>query len=235
MFSVVIPLLNEADNIAATLAPLQAWRIAGHEVILADGGSTDGTAEAARGLYDRWLDAPRGRARQMNAGAGLARGEVLLFLHGDTRIPGDALAQLQAFNRSPAHWGRFNVRLSGSRPLFRLIGALINTRSRLTGICTGDQVLFVEAGLFRQLQGYADILLMEDVEICQRLKAHGRPWCIRSPVITDSRRWQQRGAWRTILLMWRLRWDYWRGVPPTELAQRYRPTPSKPVNNTNHT
>ncbi|TVP59951.1 MAG: glycosyltransferase [Halomonadaceae bacterium] len=229
MFSVVIPLLNEAGNIARTLAPLQAWRIAGHEVILADGGSTDGTAEAARGLYDHWLDAPRGRARQMNAGAALARGEVLVFLHGDTLVPADALEKLQAFRNSEALWGRFNVRLTGQRPLFRLISVLINTRSRLTGICTGDQTLFLRHSLFRELQGFADLPLMEDVELCRRLKTRGRPWCITSAVLTDSRRWQQRGAWRTIVLMWRLRWEYWRGVPPAELAQRYRATPKDPA------
>ncbi|MDX1588888.1 MAG: TIGR04283 family arsenosugar biosynthesis glycosyltransferase [Oleiphilaceae bacterium] len=219
--SVIVPLLNEADGIATTLGPLQAWRIAGHEVILADGGSRDASREAARGLYDRWLDAPRGRARQMNAGAALARGDVLLFLHADTVLPADALAQLQAFAASDSLWGRFNVRLSGGGALFRLIGFLINWRSRLTGIATGDQGIFVRADLFHRLGGFADIPLMEDVELCRRLRALGRPRCIRARALTSSRRWREHGPWRTIFLMWRLRWEYWRGRPPEQLVARY--------------
>lgn len=232
--SVIVPLLNEAGQIAATLAPLQAWRIAGHEVILVDGGSRDETAAAARGLFDRWLETPPGRAGQMNAGARLARGDILLFLHADTRLPADALRHLDAFAASDAQWGRFNVRLSGERPLFRLISFLINWRSRLTGICTGDQGLFVRADLFRRKRGFAGIPLMEDVDISRRLKAHGRPWCIASPVTTSSRRWQEHGAWRTIFLMWRLRWAFWRGVPPEQLVQRYYGPQPSPQEGSDH-
>jgi len=221
--SVIIPTLNEESAIAATLAPLQAWRRAGHEVILADGGSTDGTRTASAGGIDRWLDASRGRARQQNAGAAAARADWLLFLHADTLLPDDALAHLTDAIQGGCHWGRFDVRLSGSRPLYRLIGTLINWRSRLTGIATGDQALFVRRALFEKIGGFPDQPLMEDVEITRRLKRHSRPACLRTQVITDSRRWERKGPWRTILLMWRLRFAYWRGVPAERLARQYYP------------
>lgn len=222
VISVVIPALNEAAAIKDILQPLQLWRGLGHEVLVVDGGSTDGTAERARPWCDRVLASEPGRARQMNLGAAAVRGHVLLFLHADTRLPDSAMHHLQAFAEQGAVWGRFDVRLSGDRPLFRLIGRMISLRSRLTGIATGDQAMFVRRELFKQLGGFAEIPLMEDVELSRRLKRVGRPWCIRDRVITDSRRWEQQGPWRTIVLMWRLRWRYWRGTDPRELARLYR-------------
>jgi glycosyltransferase involved in cell wall biosynthesis len=205
--SVVMPVLNEAAGIVATLATLAPLRAAGHEVIVADGGSSDGTVALAAAQADEVLAAPRGRARQMNAGAARARGEVLLFLHADTRLPRDAAA------RRAGRW------------MFPLVGTLINLRSRLSGIATGDQAIFVRTSLFQQLGGYADQPLMEDIELCRRLKAlpaAGAPACLRTRVATSGRRWQQHGVWRTIVLMWWLRWRYWRGDSAEALARLYR-------------
>ncbi|MCH8499543.1 MAG: TIGR04283 family arsenosugar biosynthesis glycosyltransferase [Marinobacter sp.] len=220
--SIIMPVLNEAACLQDYLSPLQALRTQGWELIVTDGGSDDGSVQLAQPLCDRVVSAPRGRARQMNAGAAVASGEVLLFLHADTQLPDSASAAMQAFIHSAAIWGRFDVRLSGQRPLFRVIAWFINQRSRLTAVATGDQALFVRRSTFVELGGFADIPLMEDVELCKRLRALGCPFCVRSPVVTDSRRWERMGAWRTILLMWRLRWRYWRGESPAALAQAYR-------------
>ncbi len=220
--SVIVPVWMEAASVVDTLEALQPVRARGHEVIVVDAGSSDGTAERARPLCDRVLQSDKGRAVQMNAGAAVARGDLLLFLHADTRLPPGALEQLTAFVQSRRAWGRFDVRLTGKRPLFRVIAWFMNQRSRLTGICTGDQALFVRRDVFEALAGFAPLPLMEDVELSRRLCLVSRPFCIREPVLTDSRRWQKHGAWRTIFLMWRLRWRYWRGESPESLAQVYR-------------
>jgi len=221
-FSIVMPALDEAAGIAATLQALAPWRGAGDEVIVVDGGSRDDTAEQARPLADAVLAGPRGRARQMNAGAAIAQGEWLLFLHADTQLPPGARAALEAAVRRGARWGRFDVRIEGASPWFPLIAALMNHRSRLSGIATGDQAIFVQRPLFLQLGGYADQPLMEDIELCRRLRAVARPASLRERVSTSGRRWEARGVWRTVWLMWRLRWRYWRGAAPEELARAYR-------------
>ncbi len=219
--SVIIPALNEADGIAAALLALQPLRARGHEVLVVDGGSTDATTARAVGLCDRLLQAPRGRARQMNAGARAAGGDVLWFLHADTLVPADADAVLlEALARRA--WGRFDVRLSGPQPLLRVVEALMNLRSRITGIATGDQGLFVRRQVFERVGGFPDIPLMEDITLSRALRCHGAPACLRARLVTSSRRWERHGVLRTILLMWRLRFDYWRGVPPARLAARYR-------------
>lgn len=220
--SVIVPVWMEAASVVDTLEALAPVRARGHEVIVVDAGSSDGTAERARPLCDRVIQSDKGRAVQMNAGAAVARGDLLLFLHADTRLPSGALEQLTAFVQSRRAWGRFDVRLTGKRPLFRVIAWFMNQRSRLTGICTGDQALFVRRDVFEALAGFAPLPLMEDVELSRRLCLVSRPFCIREPVLTDSRRWQKHGAWRTIFLMWRLRWRYWRGESPESLAQVYR-------------
>ena len=220
--SVIVPVWMEAASVVDTLQALQPLRARGHEVIVADAGSNDGTAELARPLCDRVVISAKGRAVQMNAGAAVAKGDLLLFLHADTRLPEDALHHLTGFFRSGRAWGRFDVRLSGQRPRFRVIAWFMNHRSRLTGICTGDQALFVRRGVFEALAGFHPMPLMEDVEFSRRLCLVSRPFCIASPVVTDSRRWQKHGAWRTIWLMWQLRWRYWRGESPERLAQLYR-------------
>lgn len=220
--SVIVPVWQEAATITATLQRLAPIREAGHQVIVVDGGSDDRTLKLAEPLCDRALSSGRGRARQMNAGAAVATGDVLLFLHADTRLPGSALMALERFHASRNAWGRFNVRLSGKRPLFRVVEWFMNQRSWLTGIATGDQALFVRRPVFEALRGFKEIPLMEDVELSSRLRLVSRPFCVTDPVVTDSRRWEQGGAWRTIFLMWRLRWRYWRGESPESLANAYR-------------
>lgn len=220
--SVIVPVWREAASIQSFLQSLQQVRAAGHEVIVVDGGSDDGTADVAAPWCDQVLISGKGRALQMNAGADAARGNVLLFLHADTLLPDSAIDRLQHFFSSSEQWGRFDVRLSGQRVIFRVVAWFMNWRSRLTGIATGDQAMFVRASMFRALQGFAPIPLMEDVELSKRLCSLSKPYRIGDPVITDSRRWEQGGAWRTIFLMWRLRWRYWRGESPESLAAAYR-------------
>lgn len=220
--SVIVPVWQESATIVPTLKALAPLRAAGHQVIVVDGGSDEDTASLAEAWCDRVVVSERGRARQMNAGAALASGEVLLFLHADTRLPGSAADALERFRSGRQAWGRFDVRLSGDRPLFRVIAWFMNWRSRVTGIATGDQALFVRRSVFESLGGFAPIPLMEDVELSTRLRAVSRPFCVTDPVVTDSRRWEQHGAWRTIVLMWRLRWRYWRGESPESLVAAYR-------------
>ncbi|MBE0485902.1 TIGR04283 family arsenosugar biosynthesis glycosyltransferase [Marinobacter sp.] len=220
--SVVMPVWMEAAGIEESLRALQPIRQAGHEVIVVDGGSSDRTVELARPLCDHLLVSNPGRAIQMNAGADKAQGHLILFLHADTRLPDDALARLTKVCRDDAAWGRFDVRLSGDRRMFRVVEWFMNWRSRLTGICTGDQGIFVRRDVFETLGGFRPMPLMEDVELSKRLKLMARPMCIASPVVTDSRRWEQGGVWPTIVLMWRLRWRYWRGDTPESLAALWR-------------
>lgn len=221
--SIIIPALNEAQGIGATLRALEPLRRRGHEVIVVDGGSVDATASIARPLADRVVESAAGRARQQNAGAEVSRGGVLLFLHADTRLPEDADALvLGGLDASDRGWGRFDVRLTGRHPLLRVVERMIGVRSRLSGIATGDQAMFVRRDWFQRAGGFPRIPLMEDVALSKALLRRGRPLCIRQPVTTSSRRWEQRGVWRTMVLMWRLRWAYWRGADPADLAARYR-------------
>jgi rSAM/selenodomain-associated transferase 2 len=221
--SIIVPTLNEAEQIVDTLRPLQPLRAAGHEILVVDGGSTDATAELAAPLADHVLRAGRGRARQMNAGAEIARGDVLLFLHADTRLPdGAERLILDGLARSGRGWGRFDVRLSGRHPLLVITGRLFSLRSRLSGVATGDQAIFVRHDWFEQAGGYPDLPLMEDLALSRALKRRGRPLCLWQRVTTSSRRWEANGIVRTILLMWRLRLAYYLGADPRELARRYR-------------
>jgi len=218
--SIVVPVLNEAAQIGAALAALAPLRARGHEVIVVDGGSSDGTAALCRA--DAVLHSARGRARQMNAGAAQAQGEVLLFLHADTTLPAAADAAVLRAVQAGAVWGRFDVHIDGRPAMLRVVAALMNLRSRLTGIATGDQAIFVRRALFEQVGGYAEMPLMEDIELSRRLRAIGPPACLSERVTTSGRRWENRGVWRTIVLMWRLRWRYWRGESAEVLAQAYR-------------
>jgi rSAM/selenodomain-associated transferase 2 len=215
--SVVVPALNEAPGIARCLQSAAPLRARGHEVIVVDGGSTDGTPALAAPLADRVIRAPRGRAAQMNAGAAAAAGDALLFLHADTRLPPEAdRAVLAALAAHP--WGRFDLAIDSDDPRLAVIAFFINRRSRLSGIATGDQAIFVRRDAF---PGFPPIALMEDVAFSRTMKAVAPPACLAERVLTSARRWERRGVARTVLLMWRLRYDYWRGADPDELARRY--------------
>jgi rSAM/selenodomain-associated transferase 2 len=222
LVSVVVPVLDEAEGIAATLASLQALRGAGGEVIVVDGGSRDATRAIASPLADRLIEAPRGRALQMNAGAKAARGALVVFLHGDTLVPAGALEGLGArLERSGRSWGRFDVSIAGAGPLLALVAILMNARSRLTGVATGDQAIFARRDAFERAGGFPEIPVMEDVALSKRLKRESPPLCLRERVLTSGRRWRRRGTLRTILLMWRLRLAYALGADPRLLARRY--------------
>jgi rSAM/selenodomain-associated transferase 2 len=220
--SIVIPALDEAANLARVLPTLVAREPAA-EVLVVDGGSADDSrAAVARVPSVRWLSGPRGRARQMNAGARAARGDILLFLHADTVLPeGAGAAILAALADAGTVGGRFDVRLDSRRPLLALVGWLMNRRSRLTGICTGDQGIFVRRTVFEALGGYPDIPLMEDVELSRRLKRRGRLVALPLRVVTSARKWEREGVVRTIVLMWALRLLYALGVSPARLHRCY--------------
>lgn len=222
--SIVIPALNDAAVLSATLPLLQPLRRAGHEVVLVDGGSCDGTPEIAGAFVDAVLSARRGRASQMNTGAAIAHGDVLLFLHADTRLPNDVTERVCTAMGSPAVvWGRFDVRLSSRQWWARVIEFAMNLRSRVSGIATGDQAMFVRRRTFLRLGGFPDLPLMEDIAISRRLKRLARPLCLRARVTTSSRRWESQGWLRTVLLMWWLRLAYALGVSPATLARAYYP------------
>lgn len=221
--AIIVPVLNEIKTLPTLLAQLAVLRRQKTEVVIVDGGSQDGTANAARAQGFRVIDSGPGRARQMNAGARATQAEGLLFLHADTRLPDNALALIsQALKSSPLAWGRFDVRIEGVSRLLPVIAWFMNRRSRLTGIATGDQGLFLNRELFIRTGGFPEQPLMEDIELSKQLKRVTRPICLRARVTTSGRRWDERGSWRTILLMWQLRWAYWRGVPAEQLAARYQ-------------
>ncbi len=222
--SIIVPCLNEAPGVVDTLIALQPLRRRGAEVIVVDGGSTDATPVLARRYATKVLAAPRGRARQMNAGAAAAAGEILLFLHADSLLPesADGLV-IDGLARSRCHWGRFDVAITGSHPLLPVIAAGMNLRSRLTGIATGDQGIFVTRTLFEAAGRYPDLGLMEDVALTRRLKQFGPPLCLPHRLTTSGRRWECHGVLRTIGLMWWLRLAYRLGADPDKLAQRYAP------------
>lgn len=221
--SVILPVLNEAAHIAPILSALAPLRRRGAEVIVVDGGSDDATLAQARPHADTVVMSARGRAAQMNAGARLAHGRVLLFLHADTRLPPQADEQIRRALADESHdWGRFDIRIQGADRLLPIIAGLINCRSRLTGIATGDQGLFVTRCAFDRVGGFPRQALMEDIELCRRLKRLSRPVCLRATATTSGRRWEQSGALRTIALMWALRLGYYCGAPPARLARWYR-------------
>ena len=221
--SIIVPILNEAPQLPDLFAHLLPLQRAGCEVIFADGGSSDGSDMLVRVAGYNIVKTERGRARQMNAGAMQATGNMLLFLHADTRLPEGAMHHItQALASGKLGWGRFDVCIAGRPFMLRVIGRMMNWRSRLTGIATGDQAIFVRRIVFERVRGFPDQPLMEDVEMSKRLKMFSRPACIVACVTTSGRRWETRGVWRTILLMWRLRWQYWLGVDAAELARLYR-------------
>jgi rSAM/selenodomain-associated transferase 2 len=222
--SVIVPVLNEGPVIAQTLCSLQSLREAGHEVIVVDGGSHDDTLLLSKPYADRVIRSSRGRSPQMNAGARLASGEILLFLHADTLLPEEAdRLIIDGMKGKRKRWGRFDVKLSGEQPLLRIIEFLMNWRSRLSSIATGDQAIFVTRELFETVDGFPEIDLMEDIALSKMLKRHGRPLCLWQRVLASSRRWKEKGLLRTILLMWFLRLIYFYKADPKRLAKIYYP------------
>ncbi|MCB1724764.1 MAG: TIGR04283 family arsenosugar biosynthesis glycosyltransferase [Gammaproteobacteria bacterium] len=221
--SIIIPTLDEAVAIDRLLDDLTPFRAGGHELILVDGGSTDGTIDRAAGRVDVHLTAPAGRAAQMNHAAARARGDVLWFVHADSRIPAGADTAVVSAIQDGAVWGRFDVRLSGTGRTLRVVEFLMNLRSRISGIATGDQGIFVERSLFTRLGGFGRMPLMEDIDLSRRLRRHAPPACLRRPrLTTSSRRWERDGVARTVLLMWRLRLAFALGTPAERLARLYR-------------
>jgi rSAM/selenodomain-associated transferase 2 len=220
--SIIVPVLDEGESIATTLDALADLRALGTEVIVVDGGSRDATIQRARLRADRVISAQRGRAVQMNAGAAKATGDILMFLHADTQLPRHAdHVVLTGLERSGRAWGRFDVKIEGRHPLLLVVGFLMNFRSRLTGIATGDQAIFVKREAFQAAGGFDAIPLMEDIALCKRLKRVSRPLCISERVVTSGRRWEKNGVLATMILMWRLRFAYFFGADPNELARQY--------------
>ncbi len=220
--SIIVPVFNEARQLLPALECLASVRARGVEVVIVDGGSQDETLATAARIGARLVSSSKGRARQMNAGARIASGAILLFLHVDTALPANAARLIEmAMSDGRRIWGRFDVDIQGRPRMLRVIAALMNWRSRISGIATGDQAIFVARQAFESVGGFPDQPLMEDIELCKRLRALSPPVCLRARAVTSGRRWETRGVWRTIILMWRLRWAYWRGVPASVLANRY--------------
>jgi rSAM/selenodomain-associated transferase 2 len=230
--SIIVPALDEAAIIAEALHALAPLRARGAEVIVVDGGSSDGTLTQARPLADRVISGARNRGAAMNAGAALASGDVFLFLHADTIVPDSAdrlIGAALAGRTADRGWGRFDLRIAGRHPLLALVARMINWRSRMTGIATGDQGIFVARESFLKVSGFPDLPLMEDIALSRKLKRLSPPLCIATPVVTSGRRWEYYGVLRTIALMWRLRLAYYCGVAPARLALAYGRVPTSPA------
>lgn len=224
LVSIIIPALNEANNIENTLANIEKMVQQGHECIVVDGGSTDDTLSICSQYNVTCLKSEKGRAVQMNYGAAHAKNNILVFLHADTLLPYNAIAIINkciSAKHSKYLWGRFNVKFTGQRFILRIIEFFMNLRSCITGIATGDQVVFIEKELFEKVNGFKQIPLMEDIEISKALKKYSRPICIKNKVITSSRRWELNGYWKTITLMWKIRLLYFFGVPADKLVKMY--------------
>ena len=218
-----MPVLNEAAGIAHALRALAPLKARGVQLIVVDGGSSDATAQIAKACGETVISSAPGRAVQMNAGAELANAPVLLFLHADTVLPDNADELIsEALSDGRRVWGRFDVHIAGRSRMLPLVAALMNWRSRISGIATGDQAMFMTRTAFDAAGGFPAQQLMEDIEMSKRLRRLSRPACLRAKVITSGRRWDTRGVWRTIVLMWRLRFAYWRGAAPERLAQLYK-------------
>jgi rSAM/selenodomain-associated transferase 2 len=222
LISIIIPVLNEKNMLAACGERLQPLRRHGCELIIVDGGSSDGSSRIAEQCADRMLVVPKGRAVQMNAGARVAGGDIFWFLHVDSWVPvGAETAIRQALTPAGHCWGCFDIALSGAHPLLRIVETSMNVRSRLTGIATGDQGIFVRREVFGAVAGYPEIALMEDIALSRVLRQVARPVRLSQRIVTSSRRWEEHGILKTIVLMWRLRWAYYWGADPQRLARIY--------------
>ena len=222
--SVIVPMLNEAATIAIALRAIRRGA-ADAEIVVVDGGSTDASVAAAQPLCDRVLVASRGRAQQMNAGARASRGDVLAFVHADTLVPSTFAADIATALSDPAVvGGRFDVKLDSDALPYRLIGAMISIRSRISRTGTGDQAIFVRREVFDRLGAFPELELCEDLDFSRHLKRAGRVACLRSRVTTSARRWSRGGILRTVVRMWLIRAMYLMGVPPARLKRMYADT-----------
>jgi len=224
MLSIIIPTLNEENNIARVINDIKSSiQLENYEIIICDGGSSDKTTFIAESLCDQVVISPAGRGGQLNHGAKNAHGDILLFLHADTSLPihFDKMITNAIATNPGKSWGRFDLRLSGEKVIFRIVERLINIRSRITFISTGDQCLFMTREIFENVNGFKHIPLMEDVDISKRLKNVCPPICIACPVVSSSRRWEEKGILRTILLMWWLRLLFYMGISPETLKRLY--------------
>ncbi|MDH5601440.1 MAG: TIGR04283 family arsenosugar biosynthesis glycosyltransferase [Gammaproteobacteria bacterium] len=223
LVSIIIPVLNEESSIKNLLQQLQPYRQQGHEVIVVDGGSNDDSVSISKLLADKVIHSEPGRAIQMNNGVAQAKSDILWFLHADTVLPLNTIEKILFYLNEESHaWGRFNVKLSGSHFLFRLIEKMINLRSCLSSIATGDQGIFVKREVFERVGGYSNLPLMEDIELSKKLKKISLAVCAKETLVTSSRRWEKKGILRTVFLMWRLRLLYWLGISADKLARQYR-------------
>ncbi|MGK0296814.1 MAG: rSAM/selenodomain-associated transferase 2 [Gammaproteobacteria bacterium] len=221
IISIIVPTLNEEAHIENTVSNLQYLREKGHEIILVDGGSKDSTHEIAEKLVDKIFISNPGRAKQMNLGALNATGDVLLFLHADTILPENVDSIIIDIIDNDLVWGCFTLHLSGGRFIYRVLEYFINLRSKYSGIATGDQGIFITKKLFKLVKGYPDFPLMEDIAISQLLKPISKPVYLSNHLVSSSRRWEEKGVFKTIILMWKLRLQYWLGVAPDKLAKMY--------------
>lgn len=236
--SIIIPILNEEKNLPQLVSTLSKLTPQPNNIVIVDGGSDDDSVAVAQNSGLTIITAERGRASQQNTGAEYAiktyQPDLLLFLHADTQLPKNGLTLIsEHFSDKDNHkfWGRFDVQLDSTHWLLKLVSFMINWRSRITGIATGDQAIFINANLFEQVNGFANIPLMEDVEICKRLRRLTKPICIKEKAITSARRWEKHGRVKTIVLMWRLRFEYWLGVSPDKLAVDYGYVPNNQTEN----
>jgi rSAM/selenodomain-associated transferase 2 len=222
--AIVVPVFNEALAVPRFLAHVADSKVTENqdfELVFVDGGSTDNTTALIQDAGLRVISSPKGRAWQMNAGAAQTTGDVLLFLHADTQLPQNALKAITTSLAGKICWGRFDVRIAGKPWMLGVVARMMNWRSRLTGIATGDQAMFMTRTAYQAIGGFPEQALMEDIEASRRLRQLSRPACISSPLVTSGRRWESKGVWTTIFLMWRLRWAYWRGQNPKQLAELY--------------
>lgn len=232
--TIIIPVLNDLNSLQVLLPAIQPWRAQGHEILIVDGGSVDGSMTYARSLADRVLMTGTGRGRQMNLGAENAKHDYLLFLHADTRPPVEAASLVQkALANENKYWGRFDVSLDAPGVMYTVIAFMMNLRSRLSGVATGDQGIFVRSSAFHAIGGYASIPLMEDVALSKSLRRRSWPVCLSARLVTSARRWQDQGVLRTILLMWKLRLAYFLGANPETLVKAYYP-PKSPQSKQDH-
>ncbi|MDF1764467.1 MAG: TIGR04283 family arsenosugar biosynthesis glycosyltransferase [Oleibacter sp.] len=219
---VVVPMLNEAEQLPELLMHLSQIKDAQTQIVFVDGGSTDNSVRIVEQAGCSVIESERGRAVQMNAGARALSAPVYVFLHADSRLPVDGINAIRHAIANGASWGRFDVTIIGKHPMLKVIAFMMNWRSRLSGIATGDQTLFISKEAWEKVDGFPEQPLMEDIDISKRLRSIARPICLHERVITSGRRWEERGVWKTIFLMWQLRFDYWRGASAEKIAERYR-------------